>query len=79
MTFGHPAPTCDVHLFVYTHTIPHTYVFDSVKRIVHAHNRKKNDRHTMRGGGLGSRPNKLYGESLGDGVEYHLMSPTPRR
>jgi len=31
------------------------------------------------GGGLGSRPKKMYGESLGDGVEYHLMSPTPRR
>jgi len=32
-----------------------------------------------RGGGLGSRPKKMYGETLGDGVEYHLMSPTPRR
>jgi len=32
-----------------------------------------------RGGGLGSRPKKMYGERLGDGVEYHLMSPTPRR
>ena len=21
----------------------------------------------------------MYGERLGDGVEYHLMSPTPRR
>ena len=31
-----------------------------------------------RGGGLGSRPKKMYGERLGDGVEYHLMSPTPR-
>jgi len=28
-----------------------------------------------RGGGLGSRPKKR----LGDGVGYHLMSPTPRR
>jgi len=35
-------------------------------------------RSTLRGGGLGSRPKKLYGERLGDGVEYHLMSPTPR-
>ena len=33
---------------------------------------------TTRGGGLGSRPKKMYGERLGDGVEYHLMSPTPR-
>ena len=32
-----------------------------------------------RGGGLGSRPEKMYGERLGDGVEYHLMKPTPRR
>ena len=31
----------------------------------------------LRGGGLGSRPKKMYGERLGDGVEYHLMSPTP--
>ena len=29
-----------------------------------------------RGGGLGSRPKKMYGERLGDGVKYHLMSPT---
>jgi len=35
-------------------------------------------RGTKRGGGLGSRPKKMYGERLGDGVEYHLMSPTPR-
>ena len=34
---------------------------------------------TRRGGGLGSRPKQMYGERLGDGVEYHLMSPTPRR
>ena len=29
----------------------------------------------MRGGGLGSRPKKMYGERLGDGVEYHLIVP----
>ena len=34
---------------------------------------------STRGGGLGLRPKKMYGERLGDGVEYHLMSPTPRR
>ena len=33
----------------------------------------------LRGGGLGSRPKKMYGERLGDGVEYHLMKPTPCR
>ena len=39
-----------------------------------------NESYTLgRGGGLGSRPKKMYGERLGDGVEYHLMSPTPRR
>jgi len=38
----------------------------------HTHGRR-------RGGGLGSRPKKMYGERLRDGVEYHLMSPTPRR
>ena len=32
-----------------------------------------------RGGGLGSRPKNMYGERLGDGVEYHLMKPAPRR
>ena len=36
-------------------------------------------RQLQRGGGLGSRPQKVYRERLGDGVEYHLMSPTPRR
>jgi len=33
----------------------------------------------MRGGVLGSRPKKMYGARLGDGVEYHSMKPTPRR
>ena len=44
----------------------------------HKHKRES-ERETKRGGGLGSRPKKMYGERLGDGVEYHLMSPTPRR
>ena len=34
---------------------------------------------SSRGGGLGSRPKKMYWERLGDGVEYHSMKPTPRR
>jgi len=40
---------------------------------------------TLRGEGLGSRPKKIYGERLGDGVEYHLMSaahlpyPSPKQ
>ena len=37
------------------------------------------ERARKRGGGLGSRPKNMYGETLGDGVEYHLMKPTPRR
>jgi len=32
------------------------------------------ERVLWRGGGLGSRPKNMYGETLGDGVEYHLMS-----
>ena len=39
---------------------------------------KRHKRHVSSGGGLGSRPKKMYGKRLGDGVEYHLMSPTPR-
>jgi len=38
-----------------------------------------NPRAGTRGGKLGSRPKKMYGERLGDGVEYHSMKPTPRR
>ena len=41
--------------------------------------RRERGREERRGGGLGSRPKKMYGERLGDGVEYHLMKPTPRR
>ena len=40
---------------------------------------QKRTLNVMRGGGLGSSSKKMYGERLGDGVEYHLMSPTPRR
>jgi len=29
------------------------------------------------GVGIGSRPKTMYGERLGDGVEYHSMKPTP--
>jgi len=35
--------------------------------------------YTREVGGWGRDPKKMYGERLGDGVEYHLMSPTPRR
>ena len=36
-------------------------------------------REMTRGGGLGSRPKKNVRGEIGDGVEYHLMKPTPRR
>ena len=46
---------------------------------IHAYIYMIGDSHEWRGGGLGSRPKKMYGERLRDGVEYHLMKPTPRR
>jgi len=49
-------------------------------RVMHeSHTCNDADRAMRRGGGLGSRPKKMYGERLGDGVEYHSMKPTPRR
>ena len=57
-----------LHVHIYVH---HMYIY------THAWIYKKT--HGTRGGGLGSRPKKMYGERLGDGVEYHLMKPTPRR
>ena len=49
----------------------------STQEILHGGERE-GGRVRRRGGGLGSRPKKMYGERLGDGVEYRLMSPTPR-
>jgi len=55
--------------------VTHSYLrHDSLPQLCHSHNFVT---HTV--GGLGSRPKKMYGEYWGDGVEYHLMSPTPRR
>ena len=34
--------------------------------------------HSCERWGAGVETQKMYGERLGDGVEYHLMSPTPR-
>ena len=53
----------------------HTYMYDTFQ--LASWNVSYTPLH--RGGGLGSRPKKMYGERLGHGVEYHLMSPTPRR
>jgi len=81
--------TWSVHIFSYTwtftcsprcliHMLSHSYVLlghlvSFTCSPTHEHS------HVLRGGGLGSRPQKMYGERLGDGVEYHLMKPTPRR
>ena len=68
--------TCCIHIIdTYNHTY-YIFTFKPESQPSLLHNRTA---HTMRGGGLGSRPQKMYGERLGDGVEYHLMSPTPRR
>ena len=63
------------HMYAYTHVYIHIYIY------VYMCMKRPKWRHCSgwRGGGLGSRPKKMYGERLGDGVEYHLMSPTPRR
>jgi len=55
--------------------------FTCCTRIIHMHDILDQIARLLRtrGGGLGSRPKKMYGERLGDGVEYHLMKPTPRR
>ena len=60
----------------------HTYMHICTHIHVHKYHRlrrKVSQQGIWRGGGLGSRPKKMYGERLGDGVEYHLMKPTPRR
>ena len=78
--FTHICMYIQIHedLSVYTDTCIHKHVFAHIYIYL--------DRFTCvrgtgiwRGGGLGSRPKKMYGERLGDGVEYHLMKPTPRR
>ena len=60
--------TAQQYTFKYTHILSHT----------HTHSVRGNCP-PKRGGGLGSRPKKMYGERLRDGVEYHLMGPTPLR
>ena len=64
-----------VHICIYIYLYIHAYVCTRIHIYIYIHTHT----HTTRGGGLGSRPQKMYGERLGDGVEYHLMSPTPRR
>jgi len=62
---AHPVQCCSTHQQNYVHENVSNFTSDTTE--------------TERGGGLGSRPKKVCVERLGDGVEYHLMSPTPRR
>ena len=73
------------HIFMshatHMHESCHTYawVMSHICMSHFTHMHESSRTRGMRGGGLGSRPKKMYGERLWDGVEYHLMSPTPRR
>ena len=75
------------HAHTHTHTLKHTHTHTGTHTHTHTHTL---DAYlvlilaqwvavVLRGGGLGSRPKKMYGERLGDGVEYHFMKTTPRR
>ena len=66
-----------MYIYIQGHDVEACY-FRSILRKLEAI-LESNLRVRPRGGGLGSRPKKMYGERLGNGVEYHLMSPTPRR
>ena len=69
--------TVFVHVYMYMWTFTYQLCIQSV--YWYANKSNVGTVQLMRGGGLGSRPKKMYGERLGHGVEYHLMSPTPRR
>ena len=88
-TLQHIATLCSIlqHTAIHCNTLQHTCVRSnlhkkkktcSVMKVVHWLN-ESYLYVRQRGGGLGSRPKKMYGERLGDGVEYHSMKPTPRR
>ena len=59
--------------------LPHMLTYSLIFGMTHSCVRLFSFLRETRGGGLGSRPKKMYGERLGDGVEYHSMKPTPRR
>ena len=62
-----------IHISIYVYTYICVYIYMYIYMYLSASPLE------ARGGGLGSRPKKMYGERLGDGVEYHLMKTTPRR
>ena len=69
-----------VHIFVYTYTFMYIHMCIYVGICIYTYIVRlwRDLSVAWRGGGLGSRPKKMYGERLGDGVEYHLMKPTLR-
>jgi len=74
-------PIC-IWYYSHMHTVLLPYVYGIIPICIYARwggSRLPHIPMGMRGGGLGSRPKNMYGERLGDGVEYHLMKPTPRR
>ena len=75
-------PHIHIYIYKYMHTHIHTCTYTCCTQM-HARSACAQMSDTSRyvrgrGGGLGSRPKKMYGKRLGDGVEYHLMIPTPR-
>ena len=74
--------SCRIHIYIYG--VSHSYIYIYMACRIHIYiyiyiwHVVIICRVALRGGGLGSRPQKMYGERLGDGVEYHLMKPTPR-
>jgi len=61
--------------WIMTHSTSHIHITKSK-----SHMHMTNSTYIWREvGGWGRNPKKMYGERLGDGVENHLMSPTPRR
>jgi len=78
-----------LYIYIYIYTYIYTYIYMHIcigvtfcMTLIHMCDMTRlyvARRSIERGGRLGSRPKKMYGERLGDGVEYHLMSPTPHR
>ena len=61
---------------VMSHINESRHIFTSHVKFMNAETLPHHEREV---GGWGRDPQKMYWERLGDGVEYHLMSPTPRR
>ena len=64
-----------VYMYVYIHIYICIYICMYIKN-EDARDRREAPHERW---GAGVETQKMYGERLGDGVEYHLMKPTPRR